>query len=65
MSEEIVHLDEPFGSLWAGRDPFVAGDVFIPKVRAFDNICKGVEDTRHLGLAERPAAARYAGVVVV
>ena len=33
MSEPIVHLGEPFRSLWAGRDPFVAveelkGEVF-------------------------------------
>ncbi len=33
MSETISHLDEPFRSLWAGRDPFVAvealqGEVF-------------------------------------
>ena len=33
MSDGIVHLDEPFRSLWAGRDPFVVveelkGEVF-------------------------------------
>jgi len=33
VSEQVVHLDEPFRSLWAGRDPFIAieelkGEVF-------------------------------------
>ena len=32
MSESIVHLEEPFWSLWAGKDPFVAVEELDGKV---------------------------------